>query len=841
MLLKAVTSSAQFSMSIRENLVTKEITTLWNINLAYTGPKENEELQVKLSLMNDNDKTLYEVLSPYLLLGNKEVRHLNTGFAIAQTITDELQTTLLPDGRYQVVYRENKSNKLLRRRQFTVNGDNITFSNEADSGKFDMKKWINTTGSARLTTAFSSPPGLQSEQKDIYTRLELNPTVIFMGQIPISASVLLTTEQNPNRQPMNQVSVNFDYNYFRTLLEQKAMAKIEEMKDGQGLGDMKALKDKYIREKNKGYDKLKEELSAPDVKDQIAKGEQYNSLDQQSANLEKEIDRDKLDELKTKYDVTTMEQLDAKKDQMPPKDYNDYKFQMATSDAYDDAQAQMGKLEDAKKGSEKLLKEKEKLDRIENTDYMQMMRDPKYNKEIMDKLGLNTSVIKFFGDIKALNVGTSYPLYSELTMNGVRSNGVNVELNPGIFYAAFTKGTISNQRYDTTLNTYQFQQKVMAGRLGIGKKNATHFILSYINTVEQGNAFTSPKDTMTYTPGNNLVVGADMQVSLFKKKFVTQAEINSAFTTSDIHAPGIPDPGKPDQLTDALGTVNYQQNMTTRRDIAYSVNSEMSLFKDNTVLSGNYSYIGPGYTTYTAPYLMNDVLKYEGKLNQSFWKKRITLGGFYRYMTDDLFYSKSYKTTVSGYGAEVNINLPKLPSLWAKYLPVNQVSDFTVTGGVVGKLASNMTMAGSSYNFNFSKVSCNSQVIFSQYDIVDQYYGTNILMSTYTLIQNMAFANGMNWSFNGFYNTSQNTLAQDQEGISLTETSIILKKIIAGADLHYLQQGSTTSKTGLMLNVGVKILKNINTQLRLTYNSIQSPLLGNSTETYGSLVVNVVW
>ena len=840
LLLQALTASAQFSMIIRESLVTNDVSTLWSINLAYTGTKAEEDLQMKLSVMNDNDKTIYEVLSPYLVLKSNEVRQLSTGFTIAQTITDEMTSPLLPDGNYEVVYRENKSSKLLKRKQFKVNGASVTFSNEVDSGKFDLKKWLNTTGSARVTTAFNNPQGLQSEQKEFYTRFEFNPTVILMNTIPITASVLLTTEQNSDKQPMNQVSVNFDYNYFRTLMEQKAMAKIEALKSGQGMDDMKGLKDKYIREKNKGYEAMKEKLSSPENKEKLAKADEYNSLEKQSANLEKEIDQDKMNKLKKRYKVNTMEDLEARKGSMPEKDYKELKFQMTTSAAYDDAQARMAKLEDAKDDAKKLEKDKAKLDKIENTDYMQMMRDPKYNKEIMNKLGLNNPGIKLLGSLKSFSIGSSYPLYSELTMNGVRCSGFNIELNPGIFYAAFTNGTIHNQRYDTALRIYDFNQKVMAGRLGIGKKNATHFILTYVNTTERGNAFMTPSDSVTHNPGSNLVVGAEMQISLFRKKFITQAEINGTMTTADINAPGIPTTGEKDEVGDALKNINYKQNLTTRRDIAYTARTQLSLFKDNTVLSGSYSYIGPGYTTFTAPYLLNDLLKYEGKLSQSFWKKRVTIGGFYRYMTDDVFHSKSFQTTVNGYGAEFSITIPKVPSLWAKYLPVNQVSNFAVSGQVA-QLASNMTQAGSSYNFNFLDVSCNTQLMYSQYDIRDQLSGLNILMSTYMVVQNVAFKNGMNWGVNGFYNTSPGAGSSGQSGYALSESSIIIKKIIAGAELHYLQQGTTISKTGGMLNVGVKIIKQLNAQVRLTYNSIKDPILGNRTETYGNVVVSLGW
>ena len=189
LLLKIANASAQLTLSIREELVTKEITTLWNINLSYIGAKEREELQVKLSLQNANDKVIYEVLSPYLLVNNKEVRQLNSGSSIAQTITNELNTTFLPDGKYEVVYRENKSNKMLKRKHFTVNGETITFTNQVDTIKGKTKKWITTTGSGRLTSAFNSPQGLQSEQKNYYTRFECNPT--FMLNFHFSVQPIL--------------------------------------------------------------------------------------------------------------------------------------------------------------------------------------------------------------------------------------------------------------------------------------------------------------------------------------------------------------------------------------------------------------------------------------------------------------------------------------------------------------------------------------------------------------------------------------------------------------------------------------------------------------------------
>lgn len=841
LLLIITTASAQFSLSIQDNKVTNEISTFWNINLAYTGAKESEELQLKLAVVNDNEKSIYEVLSPYILLSNKGVKLLTSDFTIAQTITNEMANSTLPNGRYEVVYRENKSNKLLKSRHFTVNGEVVTFSGDPGAGKFDVKKVILTTGSGRLTTAFSNPKGFQTEQKDFYSRLELNPTIVFMGQIPVSALVLLTTEQDANKQHMNQFSINFDYNYFKTLQEEKALAKIDALKDGGGLGELNDLKDKFIHQKNKGLDDLKTKLSSDVVKDKLAKADKYAGLEKQKDNLKNEIDQGSMDKLKRRYDVSNMAELEAKKSEIPSKDYNELKFQLTTSDAYADAQSQMKNLEGAKKEGKKLLEQKDKLESIENTDFMTMMRDPKYNRAILDKLGMNSTPTKLIGSLKSFNTGTCYPLYSELTMNGVRSTGFHIELNPSIVYAAFTKGIIQDEQFDTSFNRFNFQRRLIGGRFGLGKKNGTHLFLSCLNTLELGNPFTPPKNDYTFNPGNNLIGGAEVQVSLFKKHFVTQAEFNDALLTPNINAIGtIPeDIGSP-QAKEFLNKIKFKQNYTTHVDYAYNLRSEIRMFHENTILSGAYSYIGPGYISYTAPFLQNDLLKYEGKLSQSIWKKRISFGGFYNYATDDLYLSKAFKTTVSGYGAEASVSIPKLPSIWGKYLPVSQVSDFT-DSGQVGRLASNMTMLGSQWNFNLLNISFSSQVLCSQYDITNEFWGTNIQMLNVMIVQNMAFKNGMNWSANGFYNSSKYAQTQEQKGFSVTEMSIIKRTVITGFEIHSLQQGTSMSKTGAVLNLGIKLFKNINTQVRVTYNEIKSPVLGDRRETFGTLVVNAVW
>jgi hypothetical protein len=105
----------------------------------------------------------------------------------------------------------------------------------------------------------------------------------------------------------------------------------------------------------------------------------------------------------------------------------------------------------------------------------------------------------------------------------------------------------------------------------------------------------------------------------------------------------------------------------------------------------------------------------------------------------------------------------------------------------------------------------------------------------------MAFANGMNFGLNGIFNQSAGNFTPDQRGGAINGSGIIKKKIISGLELHYMSEGNSIKKSGLTFNGGVKIMKNINTQLRITYNQITNPVLGNRTETYGSFIVCFTW
>ena len=86
---------------------------------------------------------------------------------------------------------------------------------------------------------------------------------------------------------------------------------------------------------------------------------------------------------------------------------------------------------------------------------------------------LATGWEKVLMSINTLGIGTNYPSYTDYTLKGVPVTGINVEIYPSLFYAAFAASR--NQR---GIDNIAFQCSLYAGRLGIGKKEGTHFFFT---------------------------------------------------------------------------------------------------------------------------------------------------------------------------------------------------------------------------------------------------------------------------------------------------------------------------------------------------------------------------
>jgi hypothetical protein len=84
-------------------------------------------------------------------------------------------------------------------------------------------------GDARFTSQLADRPGLFSEIPDDYARFELTPTLL-LYDVPFSAHVLLSTEQNERRQSINSVVFGLDFRQLQASLMRRALDKVNDLR-----------------------------------------------------------------------------------------------------------------------------------------------------------------------------------------------------------------------------------------------------------------------------------------------------------------------------------------------------------------------------------------------------------------------------------------------------------------------------------------------------------------------------------------------------------------------------------------------------------------------------------
>lgn len=141
-------------------------------------------------------------------------------------------------------------------------------------------------------------------------------------------------------------------------------------------------------------------------------------------------------------------------------------------------------------------------------------------------------IFKAFNSFKSLGIGTTYPEWTKYTLSGVPQTGLSFEFNPGIFYIA---GSAFKNREPIENKT--FRRNIYAGRLGIGKKEYSHFFITTLFAKDFENSIKVNDTNSVLRPAANYIVGTEGKLSLFRNKFSIEGEVNASLFTSDITAP----------------------------------------------------------------------------------------------------------------------------------------------------------------------------------------------------------------------------------------------------------------------------------------------------------------
>jgi hypothetical protein len=434
------------------------------------------------------------------------------------------------------------------------------------------------------------------------------------------------------------------------------------------------------------------------------------------------------------------------------------------------------------------------------------LRDKGILKDELIKRGMLSGGQKLLYSIEELSAGTVYPYYSPLVLNGLRITGVSFEWNPGIFYTAFSGGTSNRPRFSLQNGIADYKQRLLAGKIGIGKKHKSHLFFTALNAIDDRNSI-ERNDTIN-TPKSNFILGSDVALQFFNGKFKIQGEIaGSKFTDDEEASDLITNNALNEQIPDFL-----EPNVSTKFGLAYDVRGAIKLFKNNTVLSGYLRNIDPVYNSFGAPNLRRGVFTYNAEISQKLFSRSLTLSLFRKNESTTRLWQDGL-THYERQGGKMRIGFSNFPNISISYAEGvqdkesidNNTSEFMINGNYsykIGKLSLSNTL---SYNLNKAESS--------------QTNGPNYEVANYLFNQLVSFSFPLSLSLN--VNYVDEVMQGEESELIISDLSAsfqLFKKVNVSVGGNYKTRSEQNEKVGAFMDVNYSFANHFTFELSFDNN-----------------------
>lgn len=249
--------------------------------------------------------------------------------------------------------------------------------------------------------------------------------------------------------------------------------------------------------------------------------------------------------------------------------------------------------------------------------------------------------------VRTLEVGKFVPLYNSLVADGTALSGINAELNPGIAYVSFSYGTLE----------YSSNQPMMP-RLA-GEQASVYWLRAGLR--QEGRFSMVYNQVLTVLPQP-----ARIGEQLFFRQIINALDLNYRY--------------KAHQFLLELAQSDYGKNDVPFFSVRDPRNSRLSygikgqyqarLAKKGSVdLKLRSSYIAPAYSSYSAPFMRKDNLKYEVSLGGSLLRQvlRLELGA--RHEQDNFFRTQPVSNDIRVYSLSGILRYRNYPYLILQVSP----------------------------------------------------------------------------------------------------------------------------------------------------------------------------
>jgi hypothetical protein len=488
-------------------------------------------------------------------------------------------------------------------------------------------------------------------------------------------------------------------------------------------------------------------------------------------------------------------------------------------------------LDEKDKLEKKVYDEKEKIERKLIGD-----KEAKLKEAVGDGSSLLSGPMKFFSYFKTLGVGVSYPEYSKYSLSGVPVTGLDIEFNPGLFYVAFAG--LRNQR---EVQDEAFKRNLYSGRLGVGKIDKSHFILTMLYVKDDQNSMIPSESVSNFiNPKANYLFGALGKLTLFDNMISVEAESNASLYTRDVRDAALGEGDVPKFLVDM-----FHPTISSSVDYMYAVNTIFNNEKSNTKVSFGLSMIGPGYLSLGAPTVRNDKFGIDTKVEQKFADRKISVTAGFKTSSDNLIVTKLSKTTISSGMLNVGMNFRGYPFLRLSYMPYFQKNDNEAPESKVDN-KTHIFSANTGYNANLGKnVMSQTSLLFSLQDTrtyLNMYDSKNMNLM---LMQSVSFEDPVTLSGSLGYVNSSFVGIEDSKIItsdfSFSHTSFNAWQNSVG--FMYSWEADRNSKFGLFFNSTATIWQRLNIDFRAEYSSYREQIFNpnNYNDNLVRLTVGTNW
>ncbi len=447
---------------------------------------------------------------------------------------------------------------------------------------------------------------------------------------------------------------------------------------------------------------------------------------------------------------------------------------------------------------ERFEKEKEKIISGNNLDVSKLTQKELQKIESDAKKKVNSRlspIAKFISDFRSFGVGTTYPSYSPLTIQGIPLTGLNFEYNPGGFYIA-----LAGAKNLKAIENTSFTRQLYSGRIGYGQKDKSHFYFTGMYANDNAGSITVDSSNQLLKPNSNYLFGIEGRLNLLNEKLTIEAEAVGSMLTRDNRDPDLENKSIPGFVKNI-----FHPKISSQVDYSYIVKTVFNNEKSKTKLSAQVKMIGPGFVTLGNPSLRGDKLEVETRLEQKLVNNQVTVRGSLKWLRDNLIKSRSATTTNIIPSLMVNLNFKKILYVMLSYMPVFMKND-AQSSELKFDYKSHLFMLSSGHNVTIGKSFLNSSLSYtyntaSSLDSASGYTSHGLTLNeTFSFEFPLSLSAGFSAQFFDYVNDYSRVLSFDGN-INYTFEEIITNTLGIGKSVDKDKNGKLYLYLGTVLNI----------------------------------------